>query len=59
MVAMHKEHEREKRERYEEWKGAQSGRVMQSANRMKNRIRKSIRWGAANRMKNRLRQFLE
>ena len=56
--AMHVEHEREKRERYERWRDAQPGSVMQSASRVKNRIRRRIKWSAANRMKNRLRRFL-
>lgn len=55
---MHREHEHEKRERYEEWRSAQPGSVVQSANRLKNRIRRNIRWSGANRMKNRLRRFL-
>lgn len=58
-AALHNEHVQEKRERFEEWKDTQPGSVMQSASRMKNRIRKSMRWSAANRMKNRLRQFLK
>ncbi len=58
LASRHEAHEQEKRERYEQWKSAQPGSVMQSANRMKNRIRKSIRWSAANRVKNRLRRFL-
>ena len=58
ITAMHREHEHEKRERYEEWRSAQPGSVMQSANRLKNRIRRNIRWSGANRMKNRLRRFL-
>ena len=59
LVGRHEAHEQEKRERYEQWKNAQPGSVMQSANRMKNHIRKSIRWSAANRVKNRLRRFLK
>ena len=58
IAAMHREHEHEKRERYEEWRSAQPGSVVQSANRLKNRIRRNIRWSGANRMKNRLRRFL-
>jgi len=59
LVSRHEAHEQEKRDRYEQWKGAQPGSVVQSANRMKNRIRRSIRWSAAaNRVKNRLRRFL-
>lgn len=56
--AMHTEHEQEKRDRYEQWRDAQPGSIVQNAKRMKNRIRSGIRWGAANRMKNRLRRFL-
>ena len=59
LVSRHEAHEQEKRERYEQWRSAQPGSVMQSANRMKNRIQRSIRWSAANRMKNRLRRFLK
>ncbi len=59
LVSMHKEHEQKKRERYEQWRSAQPGSVMQSANRMKNRIQRGIKWSAANRMKNRLRRFLK
>lgn len=59
IAGMHKAHESEKRERYEQWRSAQPGSVMQSANRMKNRLRRSIRWSAANRVKNRLRRFLK
>ena len=58
-AAMHREHEQEKRERYAEWREAQPGSVVQSANRMKNRIQRNIRWSGANRMKNRLRRFLK
>ena len=58
-AAMHKEHEQDKQTRYEEWRNAQPGSVVQSANRMKNRIRQNIRWSGANRMKNRLRRFLK
>ena len=58
LVSRHEAHEQDKRERYEQWRSAQPGSVMQSANRMKNRIRRSIRWSAANRVKNRLRRFL-
>ena len=58
MNAMHTEHEQEKRVRYEEWRQTQGG-VRQSANRVRNNIRRSIRWGAVNRMKNRFRRFLE
>lgn len=59
LISKHEAHEQEKRERYEQWKSAQPGSVMQSANRMKNRIRRNIRWSAANRVKNRLRRFLK
>lgn len=59
LVGRHEAHEQEKRERYEQWRSAQPGSVMQSANRMKNRIRSSIRWSTANRVKNRLRRFLK
>ena len=58
MNAMHTEHEQEKRVRYEEWRQTQGG-VRQSANRVRNNIQRSIRWGAVNRMKNRFRRFLE
>ena len=58
MNAMHTEHEQEKRVRYEEWRQTQGG-VRQSANKVRNNIRRSIRWGAVNRMKNRFRRFLE
>ena len=58
MNAMQTEHEQEKRVRYEEWRQTQGG-VRQSANRVRNNIRRSIRWGAVNRMKNRFRRFLE
>ena len=58
IAAMHRDHEHEKRERYEEWRSAQPAGVVQSANRIKNRIRRNIRWSGANRMKNRLRRFL-
>ncbi len=59
LVSRHEAHEQEKRERYEQWRSAQPGSVMQSANRMKNHIRRSIRWSTANRVKNRLRRFLK
>lgn len=59
IVSRHKAHEQDKRERYEQWRSAQLSGIMQSANRMKNRVRGSIRWSAANRMKNRLRRFLK
>lgn len=59
LVSRHEAHEQEKRERYKQWRNAQPGSMMQSANRMKNRIRRSIRWSAANRVKNRLRRFLK
>lgn len=59
IVGRHKAHEQEKRERYEHWRSAQPSGVMQSASRMKNRIRRNIRWSAANRVKNRLRRFLK
>ena len=59
LVNRHEAHEQEKRERYEQWKSTQPGSVMKSANRMKNSIRRSIRWSAANRVKNRLRRFLK
>ena len=58
MQEMHTEHEQEKRVRYEEWRQAQGG-MRQSANRVRNNIRRSIRWGTVNRMKNRFRRFLE
>ena len=58
MNAMHTEHEQEKRARYDQWKQTQGG-VRQSANRVRNNIQRSIRWGAVNRMKNRFRRFLE
>ena len=58
MNAMHTEHEQEKRVRYEEWRQTQGG-VRQSANRVRNNIRRSIRWGTVNRMKNRFRRFLK
>ena len=58
MDAMHAEHEGEKRARYEQWRQTQGG-VRQSANRVRNNIRRSIRWGAVNRMKNRFRRFLK
>ena len=58
-AAMHREHEQDKRERYAEWRSTQPGSVVQSANRMKNRIQRNIRWSGANRMKNRLRRFLK
>ena len=58
MQEMHTEHEQEKRVRYEEWRQTQGG-VRQSANRVRNNIRRSIRWGTVNRMKNRFRRFLE
>lgn len=59
LVSRHEAHEQEKRKRYEQWKSAQPGSVMLSANRMKTRIQRSIRWSVANRMKNRLRRFLK
>ena len=58
MQEMHTEHEQEKRVRYEEWRQTQGG-VRQSANRVRNNIRRSIRWGTVNRMKNRFRRFLK
>ena len=58
MQEMHTEHEHEKRVRYEEWRQTQGG-VRQSANKMRNNIRRSIRWGSVNRMKNRFRRFLK
>ena len=58
MHAMHTEHEQEKRVRYEEWRQTQGG-VRQSANKVRNNIRRSIRWGTVNRMKNRFRRFLK
>jgi curved DNA-binding protein CbpA len=58
MNAMHTEHEQEKRVRYEEWRQTQGG-VRQSANRVRNNIRRSIRWCTVNRMKNRFRRFLK
>ena len=58
MQEMHTEHEQEKRVRYEEWRQTQGG-VRQSANKVRNNIRRSIRWGTVNRMKNRFRRFLK
>ena len=58
MQEMHTEHEQEKRVRYEEWRQTQGG-VSQSANKVRNNIRRSIRWGTVNRMKNRFRRFLK
>ena len=58
MQEMHTEHEQEKRVRYEEWRQTQGG-VRQSANRVRNNIRRSIRWGTVNRMKNHFRRFLK
>ena len=58
MQEMHTEHEQEKRVRYEEWRQTQGG-VRQSANRVRNNIRRSMRWGTVNRMKNRFRRFLK
>ena len=63
MQEMHTEHEQEKRVRYEEWRqtqgGVRQGGVRQSANKVRNNIRRSIRWGTVNRMKNRFRRFLK
>ncbi len=58
MQEMHTEHEQEKRVRYEEWRQTQGG-VRQSANKVRNNIRRSIRWCTVNRMKNRFRRFLK
>ena len=58
MQEMHTEHEQEKRTRYEQWRQTKGG-VRQSANRVRNNIQRSIRWGAVNRMKNRFRRFLK
>ena len=58
MQEMHTEHEQEKRVRYEEWRQTQGG-IRQSANKVRNNIRRSIRWGTVNRMKNRFRRFLK
>ena len=58
MQEMHTEHEQEKRVRYEEWRQTQGG-VRQSANKVRNNIRRSIRWGTVNRMKNRFWRFLK
>lgn len=58
LVNRHKHHESQKRERFEQWRNAQSNGVGHGASKIRNRIRRNIRWSAVNRMKNRLRRFL-
>ncbi len=59
ILTMHRKHEQEKRTRYQQWKSEQKGSSVQSINRIKTHIHKSVRWSALNRMKNRLRRFLK
>ena len=59
LAGRHQAHEQEKRERYEQWRSAQPGSVMQGAARMKNRIRRGVRWSAVNRFKNRMRRMFD
>ena len=58
LVDMHKQHESQKRERFEQWRNSQSSGVGRGASKIRNRIRRNVRWSAVNRMKNRLRRFL-
>ena len=58
LANMHKQHESQKRERFEQWRNSQSDGVGRGASKIRNRIRRNVRWSAVNRMKNRLRRFL-
>lgn len=58
LVNMHKQHESQKRDRFEQWRNSHSNRAGRGASKIRSRIRRNVRWSAVNRMKNRLRRFL-